>query len=493
MNDFKVFRKILIFLFMGGITIPSILLSLGVEFQASENRTLSAKPEFSLQTICSYPDAFTSYYEDNMPFKNFFVKCNAFINTKLFKVSPEEAVILGKDGWLFYNSKYKENTDTLEDYLNHELISQEELDACKDSLLAMQQTCENNGAQFIFVVAPNKMTIYGDQFMPDAYERENEITKVDVLIDYLKKNTELKIVYPKNELLEHKDDIQLYYKLDSHWNELGGYIGYRELYEAMFEERLPEIEKISCTGEGIHTGDLAKMLKIENMDDISYNVEYKADINVERCRVENGFYSASDNQRGDKLLMFRDSYTTAMEKYITKDFTEAHLNWSSTFDVNLVVEEHPDIVIFEIVERSVFNIPTIGHIFTIVSETDEYNKENVPRYSSEEIIGYCLIEQIQNKLDVYGFSFIVGSDSEKTEASIVLVGTDISYEMPLKLEYRSDVAETYNSSVEIGYSGINVNLDLNDVKEGNYNVYITLKNGEKNYYHNLDYIVKIVE
>lgn len=488
MENIKILRKIFIALFMVGIMMPSTLLIMGYDFQSDENRALSEKPVFNWQTMNKYPEEFTAYYEDNMPFKNLLVKCNAFISVNLFQVSSEEAVILGKNGWLFYDSKYRENTDTLEDYLNYKSISQNDLKACKNCLLAMRQCCEKNDAQFVFMLAPNKMTVYGDQFMPDIYRRKNTVTKADVLVEYLQKNTDLTIVYPKNELLRHKDDAQIYRKLDTHWNELGAYIGYRELYYALFDNILPDIDKISYDIDVIQTGDLQRMLKIETMEDIRYNVEYRSDINVERYQTENGFCCVSDNQQGNKVLMFRDSYATAMEKYITKDFTQTYLNYSTVFDERLVVEEKPDIVIFQIVERSVFNIPSTGHFFYINAyETHDYNKENAPQYSSEEVTGYCEAEQNENILKVNGFSFVVGRESESTEAAIVLIGQDVSYEAPISLKYRPDVEEVYNTYNGIGYSGIEAELNLKNIKEGSYDVYIILKNNGICYYHNVRY------
>ena len=57
---------------------------------------------------------------------------------------------------------------------------------------------------------------------------KDDYTCVDRLVDYLKENTDIRIVYPKQELLKVKEenpDILLYRKLDTHWNNVGGYIG----------------------------------------------------------------------------------------------------------------------------------------------------------------------------------------------------------------------------------------------------------------------------
>ena len=118
MDKLRWVRILFICFFMGCISVPSILMFSGVEFYSNENRTLSEKPKFSIQNIGDYFSEYTTYYEDNMPFKDFFVRANAVFHNKSLNMSSEKAVILGKDGWLFYDSKFKEGSDTLEDYIN---------------------------------------------------------------------------------------------------------------------------------------------------------------------------------------------------------------------------------------------------------------------------------------------------------------------------------------------------------------------------------------
>jgi len=356
MDKSKLVKILFICFFMCCIILPNALSFLGIEFYSDENRVLNEKPKFSMQNINDYPNEYTAYYEDNMPFKDFLVRLNAFFHINLLGISPEKAVILGKNGWLFYDSKYKEPYDTLEDYISSGTVSMEELEKCKDVLLAMEAVCKKEDIPFVFMIAPNKMSIYGEQFMPDIYERENAVTKTDILVDYLRENTDLNIVYPKAELLKYKDSINLYYKLDTHWNSLGGYIGYRELYEAVFNEKLPVIEEIDYIPNEIHSGDLAEMLKCDRMTDIRYDIKYKDDISVEKEGAYNDFYCVSDNKQGNKLLMFRDSFAIAMEPYIVRDFSESHLVWNGIIDSGLIQKERPDIVVYELVERSAFTI-----------------------------------------------------------------------------------------------------------------------------------------
>ncbi len=359
MTTLEQIKKLFICLFICFILLPNILILLGVEFHSDENRNLTEKPKLTIQNINNFSSDYMSYYEDNMPFKSILVKCNAFIDVNFFSTSPEKAVILGKDGWLFYNSQFKEESNTLEDYINSETISIEKLENCKNNLTAMKDFCDNEDILFVFMIAPNKMTIYGEQFMPDKYQPESKNTKADILVSYLKENTDLNIVYPKDSLLKYKNHINLYYKLDSHWNALGSYIGYQELYKSIFSKKLPEFEDIEYSEQVIRSGDLSEMIKYDQLYDTQYSVSYNDDISFSLEGSYDDFYSISNNGQGKKLLIFRDSFALALEQYLVKDFSEAHFVWSRSFNKELVQAEQPDIVVFEIAERFAFDIPEI--------------------------------------------------------------------------------------------------------------------------------------
>ena len=51
-----------------------------------------------------------------------------------------------------------------------------------------------------------------------------------------------------------------------------------------------------------------------------------------------------------KLLVFRDSFFTAVEPFVSRNFSKSMYIWTS-YDQNVVDNENPDIVIWEVVER----------------------------------------------------------------------------------------------------------------------------------------------
>ena len=59
------------------------------------------------------------------------------------------------------------------------------------------------------------------------------------------------------------------------------------------------------------------------------------------------------NSNDLKVLIFRDSFSSAMEKYLAESFGETVFIWSSIIDKKLIEKEKPDLVIHEIIERNI--------------------------------------------------------------------------------------------------------------------------------------------
>ena len=51
-------------------------------------------------------------------------------------------------------------------------------------------------------------------------------TAADILTDYIKANTDVKVINVKDGLIPAKEAGQLYLKTDTHWNQLGSYNAY---------------------------------------------------------------------------------------------------------------------------------------------------------------------------------------------------------------------------------------------------------------------------
>lgn len=350
-------HMLIIVMFITLFFIPSIFYNFIIEndLENSENRVLAEKPNLNIKTIGEYPRQYELYFNDHIPFKKDIVKLYGCIKYNFLDMSPVDYVIKGEDDWLFYNSSYKNDGDTLGDYLGKNYYTKEELEQIKISLMDKKMYLKDRGIEFYVMICPNKMSIY-EEYMPKIYARQNELTKTDKLVEYLKQNTDLNIIYPKKQLVALKGEHELYYKWDTHWNEKGAYVGFTELIgNIKLGSNTPLLQEQIFISSEYPYGDLINMMGVKpNGVQVKYTNTYLPDISVETMVEQDNILSyKSSNKNGEKLLMFRDSFSTALIPYLNKNFEESTFIWSYQFDKNIIEQEKPDLVVFEVVERNV--------------------------------------------------------------------------------------------------------------------------------------------
>jgi alginate O-acetyltransferase complex protein AlgJ len=165
-----------------------------------------------MKTACSH---YTNYFNDNFGLRNALLRLNSIIKYDLLGVSPNPQVIIGKNGWLFYNAERE-----IEDYRALTQYDAATILAWAKTLEMKRIWLKSQGVQYFFVVAPNKSTIYSE-FLPDEYTKVRKKTFIDELVECVEKNTGVTIIDLRPVLLAAKSKELLYLRTDTHWNEYG--------------------------------------------------------------------------------------------------------------------------------------------------------------------------------------------------------------------------------------------------------------------------------
>lgn len=326
-----------------------------------EQRNSAEKPAFTLETIEEFPQKYEEYFDDNLPFRTQLIEMNGLVDYYMFKQSSVSKVIIGSGQWLFYNPAGSDG-DSIADLRGENMYTEEELALAANRLLAARDTLREQGKEFILYIAPNKETIYGHDYLPADYVNGNTYTRADQLVDYLKANTDLVIVYPKESLLNAaREDLDrlYYYKTDTHWNALGAYIGANELMKATGIQ-MPALEDLEITAGGLFAGDLAKMLGLSKYlaNDTPYslsgysggrvaNVEYPLEGDTDL-----GLYS-TEGADTRSLMVIRDSFASAMMPYLSTQYNNCCFVHRRIFTPEMLAQYPSDIVVLEIVERQI--------------------------------------------------------------------------------------------------------------------------------------------
>lgn len=328
-----------------------------VDSENHENRALAARPEFSWETLNDYPSMVEDCIDDHLPFRNQLVFWNSAIDYYVFRSSSSAKVLVGQEDWLFYRST--SDGDPIANYMGRGLLTQEKLELIADNMLAVRDNLAEDGIEFVIFIAPNKERIYSDK-MPIGFGEPAEEYKIKQVVEYLQEHTDLRVVYPVEEILTAKealgDEIPLYHKTDTHWNQLGAYIGasvlLKELGVFMPSYDSSEVS-IDITAET--EWDLANMLQLPELVDKQVQASVsgydKHDYVCDEWDYGGFLRYHAEGADPRKIMIRRDSFTTAMAEVIASQFEESAMVHSNGFSYNLIEEESPDIFVLEMVER----------------------------------------------------------------------------------------------------------------------------------------------
>ena len=324
-----------------------------------ENRTLASKPILVLTNINEYPKKYEEYFNDYLPFRNELVKLKNLNDIFVFKNIISDRVLLGKAKWLFLK-----NVNSIGKYMGIEryYFTEEELEIAKNNLIHFRDELKKKNIDFILMVCPDKQFIYSE-YMPDYIKRKSTKNDTDIFVEYIKNNTDIKVVYPKEELLKYKDKYQLYYKYDTHWNSLGAYIGYTELTRILNIDnksiesfKILEFDSSSVDRTlNVFYNNISKILSLNNIkyfrDDIIYILEdYKYTLTNDFELWRENKVLRFDLYNSNNIMIIRDSYFFEVLHYMSKGFKQVEYIHLDYFKNENIAEYKPNVVVFESVE-----------------------------------------------------------------------------------------------------------------------------------------------
>lgn len=332
-----------------------------------ENRELAEFPEISFGNFEKIPAQFEEYYNDHVPFKNLFVKIKTKLDLKLLGQSSLSAVTMGEENWMFYTTT-QEGEDALADYQRTNLYTGEQEEALKKSIAKAQKLIEDHGMRFFLFEAPNKESIYGE-YMPDHVKQFGSVTRLEAVIPRLQE-AGLPVYDLKPAVAEARKtspEKQLYYKYDSHWNQIGAYAASLTMAEVLTGQQL-SFEAVEFVPEVNCSGDMARILNLaeEYSDDWTWKpVNYLPEVTAECVEGTPGgefsvFTSDSPNDR--TLLLVGDSFSQALKPYLSKLYCRSVFVTIETYEKS-VLERYPaDDFVYLTVERNQHKFENVGEI-----------------------------------------------------------------------------------------------------------------------------------
>lgn len=343
----KYLKLIFCFLIFTTALIPLAATVIGIDSINLDKNSLAPMPELIENNRIneSFTMQFDDFFTDQFSFRTYMITKYNEIYSGLFKQSGNEKVIVGKDGFLFFE-------ETLDDYLKINALSENDLLRLNEVLRIQQKYLHNKGVESFLMVVPNKATIY-PQYMPSSIRpiglksNYDRIRELDLSMNFI----DLK---PSLIMQSSQSDTKLYHRQDSHWNNIGAAIGYDVLLDAMDKESLPLFDQQPIKKKDWQ-GDLARMLfpAKPTMDEQYYYplpdlfTFTKAIRTLEDLQIE----SVNPAKEGN-LIMFRDSFANALIPFISESFAQVNYYRLFPYDYTKIENLTADTLIIEIAERN---------------------------------------------------------------------------------------------------------------------------------------------
>ena len=303
---------------------------------------------------------FEAWLRDHFAFRTEAVRANARLVYGLLGDSVSDRVIAGKDGWLYFS-------ETVPDYTGDGRFTQAQLDRVTENLSAVAEAHARRGARVFVAFIPNKNSVY-PRHMPDRYPMradEGNIALLEAACESLPV-TWIDLMTPLAEAAA--GDTQVYCRTDTHWNALGAAVAADAVLDARGKGG---VEYAVAGEERFSGGDLARLMGlsgalIERVPALSGTEALpEADYDRHALTVEGG---------GDgRLLVYRDSFGTAIAPWLAHAYAETELRWEYPLDTSPECDD----VLLLLCERDLWEYLSEAPIIDETTDDDFFDPDDI--------------------------------------------------------------------------------------------------------------------
>lgn len=272
----------------------------------------------------------------------------------------------GLHDWIFYNGN-----NSLGYYLGNNPMPPSMKIRMKNTFEKLQTILDRRGVKLVVLACPNKEQVYSE-YLPSGIgtPKEQNEKREALAAEYMKTNSQIRYLYPFNELTTAKILYETYYQQDTHWNTVGGFVGAMSVLKSvgMPTTSILDVEIIRTTRAG---GDLVGISGTQANEYTDYIVNYKPEITYEHTPYFNTVSNSvshelgrlvSTNENGKRCVIIGDSFRHALYPILAKDFQYTTYGHRSDFYTHtaesplilwsdLLQLKEGDVLILEAVER----------------------------------------------------------------------------------------------------------------------------------------------
>ena len=254
----------------------------------------------------------------------------------------------GREDWLYYTGD-----NSIGFFTGSNLLDPEEMVKWGEAFQELQKCCEAKGIRLVYFVPPNKEQVYPEYMA--SYRIENLPKREEIINEYMQQKG-LPFTYGLEVLKSHKTDRTIYYKQDSHWNEIGAFAATMKIYE-MLGMPVTALEDIEVRNTEKTGGDLSNFCGYATTYP-DYDVIYKPEVSYTFESYRDGYIEIfhSDSENEHNLVLIGDSMRNGNKDYLARDFRQSTILFRNYIEEPEVTEallalKEGDVLLLQIGER----------------------------------------------------------------------------------------------------------------------------------------------
>lgn len=301
-----------------------------------------------------------------------------------YKTPPSEqgswSMLWGTNYWTFL-TKHPGGDLGYKDIMRTNALSDAQINAFKtrvnQKVAALKKI--KSDAELIYIIIPSPATIYTEE-LPSYIKPTNGVRRIDQIMAALAE-TDAKFVNVLDLFEAHKnDDLKMYWKLDTHWNDYGAYLVYNELFE-MIDDKFPDasphkFSDFNFKEDYYYGGDMTMYLKVPNYVVQEWNTlrvpKFQMHQNISKVQryvsdkqltyrdgiIDQKITVKTDRPELPTMVIYRDSYSAAIFDILADrcDASYWHAMWDYTLNVNEFKNVDADYAVILINERNISSI-----------------------------------------------------------------------------------------------------------------------------------------
>jgi hypothetical protein len=331
-----------------------------------ENRPMAPWPALPLTR--EFAPAFDRAFSDRFGGRDALVRFHHETLLRVLGVSSLATVMPGNDGWFYWLGEDGHSLDR--HYRGTLPFAQRDVDNTVSEFARRRDWLAERGIAYAVIVVPEKFTIYPEH-LPAWIAKSPLASPFDRVRAAVERAGRITFVDPRAALLAAKARERVYFQTDSHWNYNGAVVGYGELMRAvqtvLRPGALPIVApaprpELTCRASIITAGTWSRCWDCRR--GLSARTTWRRLARcwairrtVARARIDKDEYPGfeffvCDRPGLPRAVVLRDSMAISLIPILSENFSRVVYVSTRELDRALIEREKPDIVIEELVERS---------------------------------------------------------------------------------------------------------------------------------------------